>query len=102
MEIVRSIADLRARLAPWKKAGERIGLVPTMGALHEGHMVLVRAAQAQGVRVVVTIFVNPRQFGPNEDLASYPRREEADLELLRRAAVDLAFVPAGAEIYPPG
>jgi pantoate--beta-alanine ligase len=102
MEIARTIANLRAQLVPWKKSGERIGLVPTMGALHAGHMALVRAAQAQGGRVVVTIFVNPKQFGPNEDLDSYPRREAADLEMLRRAAVDLAFVPAAAEIYPPG
>jgi pantoate--beta-alanine ligase len=102
MEIARTIADLRARLAPWKKTGERISLVPTMGGLHEGHMALVRAAQAAGGRVVVTIFVNPKQFGPNEDLAAYPRREAADLEMLRRAAVDLAFVPAAAAIYPPG
>ncbi len=102
MEIARTIADLRTRLARWKKTGERISLVPTMGALHAGHMALVRAAQAEGGRVVVTIFVNPRQFGPNEDLASYPRREASDLEMLRRAAVDLAFVPAAAEVYPPG
>jgi len=102
VEIARTIIELRARLAPWKKSGECIGLVPTMGALHAGHMALIRAAQAQGGRIVVTIFVNPKQFGPNEDLDAYPRRETADLEMLRRAAVDLAFVPAAAEIYPPG
>jgi pantoate--beta-alanine ligase len=102
MEIARTIAELRARLAPWKRSGERIALVPTMGALHAGHMALVRAATAPGGRVVVTIFVNPKQFAPNEDLAAYPRREMADLEMLRAAAVDLAFLPAAAEIYPPG
>jgi pantoate--beta-alanine ligase len=102
VEVARTIADLRALVAPWKKSGERIGLVPTMGALHAGHMALVRAARGQGGRVVVSIFVNPKQFGPNEDLDAYPRREAADLDMLRRAAVDLAFVPAVAEIYPPG
>ena len=102
MEVARTIAELRARLALWRKEGERIGLVATMGALHAGHMALVRAAQVQGGRVVVSIFVNPKQFGPNEDLDAYPRREMADLDMLRRAAVDLAFVPAAAEIYPPG
>jgi pantoate--beta-alanine ligase len=102
MEVVRTIAELRARLGPWKKAGERIGLVPTMGALHRGHMALVDGARAQCRRVVVSIFVNPKQFGPSEDLAAYPRREAADLDMLRRAEIDLAFVPSAAEIYPPG
>jgi pantoate--beta-alanine ligase len=102
LEVARSIADLRARLAAWKAAGDRIGLVPTMGALHQGHMALVAAARAQGDRVVASIFVNPRQFGPNEDLAAYPRREAADIEMLQEAALDLAFVPPAVEIYPPG
>jgi pantoate--beta-alanine ligase len=102
MEVVRTIAELRARLAPWRKASDRIGLVPTMGALHEGHMALVDMARRQCRRVVVSIFVNPKQFGPNEDLAAYPRREMADLDMLRRAETDLAFVPPMAEIYPPG
>jgi pantoate--beta-alanine ligase len=102
VEVVRRIADLRARLAPWRKAGERIGLVPTMGALHRGHMALVAAARQQCGRVVVSIFVNPKQFGPNEDLTAYPRRETADLDMLARAGVDLAFVPPETEVYPPG
>jgi pantoate--beta-alanine ligase len=102
LEVVRTVADLRSRLAPWRNAGEPIGLVPTMGALHLGHMALVGAAQAGCARVVATIFVNPKQFAANEDLGAYPRRETADLDMLRRAQADLAFVPAAAEIYPPG
>jgi len=96
------IAELRGRLAPWRKAGERIGLVPTMGALHAGHMALVDAASAACERVVATIFVNPRQFAPTEDLGAYPRPEAADLAMLRAANVDLAFVPDVTEIYPAG
>jgi pantoate--beta-alanine ligase len=102
VEVVRSIALLRARLAPWKTAGEPVGLVPTMGALHAGHMALVGAAQRQCRYTVVSIFVNPKQFGPNEDLAAYPRREAADLDMLRQADVDLAFLPPATEIYPAG
>ncbi len=102
MNVVRSVADLRSRLAPWRNSGERIGLVPTMGALHDGHLALVRAARAGCNRVVATIFVNPKQFAPTEDLGSYPRRETADLDMLRTAGVDVAFVPAGEEVYPPG
>ena len=102
MEIARTISDLRRRIALWRKAEERIGLVPTMGALHEGHMALVRTAHAECNRVVATIFVNPKQFAPSEDLSSYPRREAADLDMLRSAGVDLAFMPAVDEMYPPG
>jgi pantoate--beta-alanine ligase len=102
LEVARTIAELRSRLAPWRRAGERIGLVPTMGALHAGHMALVRAAKAGGDRAVATIFVNPKQFAPSEDLGSYPRGEMADLDMLRGAQVDLAFVPAAEEVYPPG
>jgi pantoate--beta-alanine ligase len=102
VEVVRTIADLRARRARWQTAGEPVGLVPTMGALHRGHMALVGAARRQCNRVVVSIFVNPKQFGPNEDLAAYPRREAADLDMLRQAGVDVAFVPAASEVYPPG
>jgi pantoate--beta-alanine ligase len=100
VQVARTIADLRNSVAGWRRAGERIGLVPTMGALHAGHMALVRAARAGCDRVVATIFVNPKQFAPNEDLGSYPRREAADLDLLQSASADLAFVPAAAEIYP--
>lgn len=102
MQIARTIADLRSRTAPWRRAGERIGLVPTMGALHQGHLALVRAARADCDRVVVSIFVNPKQFAPSEDLGSYPRREAADLEMLQTAAADLAFLPPVGEVYPPG
>ena len=101
MRVVRTIADLRDRLAGWRRSGERLGLVPTMGALHAGHMALVQAGRSDCARVVVTIFVNPTQFAPNEDLGSYPRRESADLDLLGSTGVDLAFVPATAEMYPP-
>jgi len=101
VQIARNIADLRSHIGGWRKAGERIGLVPTMGALHAGHMALVRAARAECARVVATIFVNPKQFSPKEDLGAYPRRETADLDMLRGAGADLAFIPAAEEIYPP-
>lgn len=102
MEVARTIADLKQYCGFVRKAGASIGLVPTMGALHEGHLALVCAARAECDRVVATIFVNPKQFAPNEDLGSYPRRETADLEILRSAAVDLVFIPVVDEIYPPG
>ena len=102
MQIARSIAELRGRVAEWRRAGDRIGLVPTMGALHDGHLALVERAKAQCARTIASIFVNPKQFAPNEDFAAYPRGEEADLEILRAAGVDLVFLPAVAEIYPPG
>ena len=100
MEMTRTIADLRRRVALWRKADDRIGLVPTMGALHQGHLALVAAARAECNRVVASIFVNPKQFAASEDLGSYPRREAADLEMLHAAGVDLVFVPALGEIYP--
>ena len=101
MEIVRTVADLRKQIARWRKDDERVGLVPTMGALHQGHMALVQAARAECDRVVASIFVNPKQFAPTEDLGSYPRREAADLEMLRSGGVDIAFIPAADEMYPP-
>ena len=100
MEIARTVADLRKQIARWRKDDERIGLVPTMGALHQGHMALVRAARTECDRVVASIFVNPKQFAPTEDLRSYPRREAADLEMLQSAGVDLVFIPALDEMYP--
>src|SRR3984893_13800368 len=102
LDIVRTIADLRSQIARWRKSGARIGLVPTMGALHEGHLALVRGGGAGCHRVAATIFINPKQFAPNEDLASYPRREAADLAMLRAAGVAVVFIPAVAEVYPPG
>jgi pantoate--beta-alanine ligase len=101
LEIARTVADLRKQIARWRKDDERIGLVPTMGALHQGHMALVRAARTECDRVVASIFVNPKQFAPTEDLRSYPRREAADLEMLQSAGVDLVFIPALDEMYPP-
>jgi pantoate--beta-alanine ligase len=101
LEITRTVADLRRDIAVWRKGDDRVGLVPTMGALHQGHMALVAAARAECDRVVASLFVNPKQFAPTEDLASYPRREAADLEMLRSAGVDLVFIPALEEMYPP-
>jgi pantoate--beta-alanine ligase len=101
VEVARTIANLRESLGLWRMAGARIGVVPTMGALHAGHMALVAAARAACDRVVATIFVNPKQFAANEDLGAYPRREDADLAMLRSAGVDLVFAPTVAEIYPP-
>ena len=102
LAIARSVAGLRAAIAGWRAAGETVGLVPTMGALHAAHMALVRAAQAACGRTVATIFVNPAQFGPDEDFASYPRREARDIAMLEAAHVDLLFAPPVAEIYPDG
>jgi pantoate--beta-alanine ligase len=101
LDIVRTVADLRKHVALWRKGEARVGLVPTMGALHQGHMALVGAARAECDRVVASIFVNPKQFAPTEDLGSYPRREAADLEMLRSAGLDLVFIPAVDEMYPP-
>jgi pantoate--beta-alanine ligase len=98
---VRTVADLRAHLAPWRKADESIALVPTMGALHAGHLSLVTLAKSKADRVVVSIFVNPIQFGPREDFKTYPRDEAGDIEKLR-AAGDLVFAPNSAEMYPTG
>jgi len=101
MEVLQTRAALRAHLAPWRGQAA-IGLVPTMGYLHEGHLTLVRRARADCARVVVSIFVNPAQFGPNEDLDRYPRDLERDLALLRDEGVDAVFTPGVTDIYPPG
>jgi pantoate--beta-alanine ligase len=95
------VAVLRRALAGWRRAGERIALVPTMGALHEGHLALARLARAEAERVVVSIFVNPTQFAPNEDFSAYPRTLAEDLTKLAGLA-DLVFTPAVDEMYPPG
>jgi pantoate--beta-alanine ligase len=99
--ILRSIAELRDTVAGWRRAGETVGLVPTMGALHEGHLSLVRRARAQCRRAVVSIFVNPTQFGPNEDFTRYPRDLEGDAGKLASVGADAIFAPAVAEMYPP-
>ncbi len=100
--VVRRVADLRALVRGWKAAGEIVGVVPTMGALHEGHLSLARAGKAECERVIVTIFVNPLQFNNPDDLLKYPRTEPADAALLARAGVDLIFAPGPGEVYPPG
>ena len=100
--IVRTVADLRAQVASWKRAGERVALVPTMGALHEGHLSLIALAKTKADRVVASVFVNPTQFGPNEDFDAYPRGEARDAELLAGAGCDLLFAPTVGEMYPQG
>lgn len=97
-----TIAGLRAAVRRWRGDGRTIGLVPTMGALHDGHMALVRAAQTECDRIVVSIFVNPAQFGPDEDFDTYPRPAERDIAMLGEAGVDMAFMPSAAEMYPDG
>jgi pantoate--beta-alanine ligase len=98
----RTVADIRRRVAAWRQASERIALVPTMGALHEGHFALVRKARDLADRVVVSVFVNPTQFAPTEDLESYPRNEDADRAALARLGVDAVFAPSVEDIYPAG
>jgi len=102
MKLVRTIADLRKEVRDTRKQGKSIGFVPTMGALHEGHLSLVRTAKAQTDFVVVSIFVNPTQFGPNEDFHRYPRPLEADVNLCTQANADLLFNPSVEEMYPAG
>jgi pantoate--beta-alanine ligase len=102
LEIVRTVADLRAAVAQYRRGGAAVGLVPTMGALHDGHLTLVRSARLDNARVIATIFVNPKQFGPTEDLARYPRDEAADIALLREVGADLLFAPDAGEMYPDG
>jgi pantoate--beta-alanine ligase len=100
MNVNTTIAGTRATCHAAHRAGKRIGLVPTMGALHEGHLSLVRTAKAKSDFVVVSIFVNPLQFGPTEDLAKYPRTFDRDQEMLAKEEVDLIFAPTAAEMYP--
>lgn len=100
--IIRNLADLRRATKHWRGQGETIGVVPTMGALHQGHLSLVRAARSQCDRVIVTIFVNPKQFNNPDDLENYPRTEEEDAQKLIPHAVDAIFVPDGDEMYPQG
>ena len=100
--IVRSVADLRARVAAWRAEGARIALVPTMGALHAGHLSLIGLARSGADRVAASVFVNPTQFGPAEDFAAYPRDEAADAAMLGEAGCDLMYAPAMEAIYPAG
>lgn len=99
---LRTKAELRAAVRRAREEGQTVGLVPTMGYLHEGHLSLIRAARAECDLVVVSLFVNPTQFGPGEDLDRYPRDEERDLRLAAEAGADLVFAPAVEEVYPDG
>ena len=100
--VVRGVDELRVALAPARREGRTVGLVPTMGSLHEGHVSLLRAARADCDVVVMSLFVNPTQFGPGEDLDRYPRDEERDLRLASEAGTDIVFAPVVAELYPDG
>ena len=102
MDTVTTIAQVREQVRGWRAQGRRIAFVPTMGNLHAGHMSLIEAARAHGERFVASIFVNPMQFGPNEDYAHYPRTPRADEAMLAAAGCDLMFMPDVAEIYPNG
>lgn len=102
MRVVRTIADLRSLLRPLREQGQRIGFVPTMGFLHEGHGALIRQSAARCDATVVSIFVNPTQFGPSEDLANYPRDLERDQNLCLEADASVLFLPEVSEIYPTG
>jgi pantoate--beta-alanine ligase len=102
MKLARSVAEVRAQVNHWRAAGDNIAVVPTMGALHEGHLSLVRAAKGRAKRVIVTLFVNPSQFNNAEDLAKYPRDEAADAARLEAEHVDMLFAPDVEEMYPDG
>jgi len=102
MRTIRSVAELREALGPHRKVGRSIGLVPTMGAFHEGHLALMRHAREDTAVVVVSLFVNPTQFRPGEDLAAYPRDEAADAAQAEAIGVDVLFAPPAEEVYPPG
>lgn len=102
MRIVRETAGLRSAVAAWRGAGERVALVPTMGALHAGHLALIETGRRHADRVVASIFVNPKQFGANEDLGRYPRQEAADAAMLADAGCDLLWAPSAELMYPAG
>ena len=102
LPIARDVASLRDFAGAWRRAGLSVGLVPTMGALHEGHLSLVRVAKEKCDRVVASLFVNPKQFAPNEDFDRYPRDESGDAAMLASAGADLLFAPDGSTMYPPG
>ena len=100
--IVRTVAELRAQVAAWKAEGDQVALIPTMGALHEGHLTLVKLGQTKARRTVASVFVNPKQFAPHEDFDAYPRGEAVDAEKLASISCDLMFAPSAAEMYAPG
>ena len=100
--VFRTVADLRAQVRAWRRAGETVALVPTMGALHRGHAALVAEARRRATRTLASIFVNPTQFAPTEDLSAYPRTLEADLATLREAQADGCFAPGADAMYPAG
>jgi pantoate--beta-alanine ligase len=102
LPIARTVAALRTQVAAWRAEGLKVGMVPTMGALHEGHLSLVRLAAAHADRVVTSLFVNPTQFAPHEDLDAYPRDEAGDARLLAGAGCHLLYAPTVEEVYPPG
>jgi len=102
MEVVHTIPELRAAVARARQAGKSVGFVPTMGCLHEGHLSLIRRAKQESSFVVVSIFVNPTQFGPNEDFSKYPRTFEDDRRGSEAAGADLIFAPTAADFYPAG
>ena len=102
LQVIETLPALRSQRATWRSAGERLALVPTMGNLHPGHLGLVTQAKAHADRVLVTLFVNPSQFGPGEDFERYPRTLDADLEALASVGCDAVFIPAVATIYPEG
>src|SRR5947199_9591608 len=102
MKVIDTVAAMRAACAQARSVGKKLGFVPTMGALHEGHLSLVRAARERCDIVAASIFVNPTQFAPNEDFAKYPRPLERDSGLLQAENVDLLFTPGKEEMYPPG
>lgn len=102
LKIIRTVADLRAQVAAWKAAGDEVALIPTMGALHDGHLTLVKLGQTKARRTVASVFVNPKQFAPHEDFDAYPRGEAIDAEKLASVGCDLMFAPDTSAMYAPG
>ena len=102
LPVARTVAELRTAVGEWRRQGFTVGLVPTMGALHEGHLTLVREAKRRADKVVASVFVNPTQFAAHEDLGTYPRREAEDAALLAETGCDLLFAPTVKQMYPEG
>ena len=101
MDIVRTVAELRSHISMWRREGQSVALVPTMGSLHAGHLSLMKVGKERSDRVIATIFVNPLQFAPNEDFETYPRREDSDIRKLVEEDIDLLFAPDVSEMYHP-